>query len=488
MRAPVCCLELPLRFRHQRRRAGEAQLDRAEVDLAGAHVGMVEDGGVERRDAVEERRLHLLDRLQQVADVARVRHERQRVRADERQRLHADVGVDVEQRQRQHDHVDPRLLAPTSSTRRAAGRRRRSAGAGRRRPSACRSCRRSTGSPRGRRAATVTAGRGDAAVLAQQVLQPGDRRRASVMRCPSFFSLNSVNSTRSTGGRYSLIDVAMTRRTRGARLRRLDARCRTASARRPSRRRVDVERLLELALAVGRVQRDDDRPRLPRAELARRRTAGSSAGAARRGRPAARRSAASAAANASLSASSCAVGHRRALEQQRRLVAVIARELDRGSRAASCRDTARATAARRSRSAPARASDIVGHVYSRAGRKRVGWEVEAPRNGLRRSERPIHTGYVTQRAHETRGMCTFLRRASNSAQLRRAALRRGEYREFDEAHRAFQQVAAPLAESALCAAARRLRIRVGTRAGRPHRGSGRLCYFERSDSKCLGAY
>ena len=33
------------------------------------------------------------------------------------------------------------------------------------------------------------------------------------MRWPSFFSLNSVKRTRSAGGRYSLIEVAITVRT-----------------------------------------------------------------------------------------------------------------------------------------------------------------------------------------------------------------------------------------------------------------------------------
>ena len=103
-------LELLLGLGHQRRRAREAQLDRAQVHLAGAHVGVVEDRGVERRHAVEERRLDALDRREQVVDVARVRHQRQRVGADERHRLHAHVGVDVEERQRQHDVVHPRLL------------------------------------------------------------------------------------------------------------------------------------------------------------------------------------------------------------------------------------------------------------------------------------------------------------------------------------------------------------------------------------------
>ena len=79
MRPPViasnCCLGLG----HQRRRAREAELDRAEVDLARAHVRMIEERDVERRHAVEERRLHLLDRREQVVDVARVRDERERV-------------------------------------------------------------------------------------------------------------------------------------------------------------------------------------------------------------------------------------------------------------------------------------------------------------------------------------------------------------------------------------------------------------------------
>ena len=127
-----------------------------QVHLAVAHRRVIQDGVVQRRHAAEERRLHLLDGLQQVVEVARVRHQRQRIRADERQRLHADVAVDVEQRQRQHDHVGPRRLGRLGPVDAAAGRRRRSGGAGRPRLSACRWCRRSTGSPRGRRGRTAT--------------------------------------------------------------------------------------------------------------------------------------------------------------------------------------------------------------------------------------------------------------------------------------------------------------------------------------------
>ena len=160
IRAPVFSSNCRLVSAMRAAAPAEAQLDRAEIDLAGAHVGMVQDRRVERRYAVEERGLHLRDGLQQIVDVAWIRHERQRVGPDECQRLHPDVGVDVEQRQRQHDDVVPRPLRrlgplvelqPGSDIMRDADRRR---------PWACRSCRRSTAPPhdrRGRRLPRVAA-------------------------------------------------------------------------------------------------------------------------------------------------------------------------------------------------------------------------------------------------------------------------------------------------------------------------------------------
>ena len=94
-------LEALLGVRHAARAAPEKQmLDRLEVDLAALHVGVIEERDVQRRHAVEERRLDATDGREQIGQIARIRHERQRVAVDERERLHADVGVDVKQRQR----------------------------------------------------------------------------------------------------------------------------------------------------------------------------------------------------------------------------------------------------------------------------------------------------------------------------------------------------------------------------------------------------
>ena len=91
MRAPVSASKRCLVSAISARRAGEADPDRLEIDLALLHVGMVEQRDVERRHAVEERRLDAPDRREQIGEVARIRHERDRAAADERQRLHADV-------------------------------------------------------------------------------------------------------------------------------------------------------------------------------------------------------------------------------------------------------------------------------------------------------------------------------------------------------------------------------------------------------------
>ena len=73
-------LEALLGVGQQRRGAGEADLDRLEVDLAALHVGMIQQRDVERRHAVEERRLDAADRGEQIGQVARIRHERERIR------------------------------------------------------------------------------------------------------------------------------------------------------------------------------------------------------------------------------------------------------------------------------------------------------------------------------------------------------------------------------------------------------------------------
>ena len=66
---------------------------------------MVQQGDVERRHAVEEGRLHAANRRDEVVQVARVRHERERAAADEPVPLHADVGVDMKQRQRHEQDI-----------------------------------------------------------------------------------------------------------------------------------------------------------------------------------------------------------------------------------------------------------------------------------------------------------------------------------------------------------------------------------------------
>ena len=74
-----------------------------EVDLLRHDVRMIEQRAEERGHAAEERRLVARDRFDHVADVARVRDQRQRHRRDDGQRLRAGAAVGVKQRQRQHD-------------------------------------------------------------------------------------------------------------------------------------------------------------------------------------------------------------------------------------------------------------------------------------------------------------------------------------------------------------------------------------------------
>ena len=107
---PGLLLELTACLSQQCRCATDAEPDRSQIHFSRPNVGMIQHRVVQRGHAVEERGFHLLDRFQHIADIARIGHERQRVRSDERQRLHADVGVDVEERKRQHDDIGPRLL------------------------------------------------------------------------------------------------------------------------------------------------------------------------------------------------------------------------------------------------------------------------------------------------------------------------------------------------------------------------------------------
>ena len=52
----------------------------------------------------------------QILQIARIRHERQRAAVHERERLDADVRVDVKQRQRHEVDVAGRRAGPTRST------------------------------------------------------------------------------------------------------------------------------------------------------------------------------------------------------------------------------------------------------------------------------------------------------------------------------------------------------------------------------------
>ena len=97
--------EALLRLGQQGRSAGEADLDRLEVDLAPLHVGMIEQRVVQRRNAVEECRLHSANRGEQIGQIAWIGHQREGIAVDDRQALDADVRVDVEQRQRRADDV-----------------------------------------------------------------------------------------------------------------------------------------------------------------------------------------------------------------------------------------------------------------------------------------------------------------------------------------------------------------------------------------------
>ena len=119
---------------------------------------------------------------------------------------------------------------------------------------------------------TVTAGR-DASDAWSGDAAARRRRLASVMRWPSLASLKSVNSRRSAAGRYSLIDVAMIagRRFAPAPLDALVER-RERHDRFGTRR---LERLFQLTLAVGRIQRARRRRRSSRCRIPRPGTAGS---------------------------------------------------------------------------------------------------------------------------------------------------------------------------------------------------------------------
>ena len=86
------------------------------------------------------------------------------------------------------------------------------------------------------------------------------------MRWPPFFSLNSVNSTRSSGGRYSLMFVAMMRFTPRLALNFLQPRV----ERRERDDELDaggLEGLAKLAGGVERIERKHRGARFPRAEL-----------------------------------------------------------------------------------------------------------------------------------------------------------------------------------------------------------------------------
>ena len=138
--------ELCLRRGHQRSRTGEGRANGSEVDRLAPDLWMIEQRDEQRGHRTEECRPHALNRLEQVVDVARVRHERHGRPADDRMALHADAGVHVKERQRdQRNVLLSRVARPEDAATCSAGcRRRPGRDAGRRRPSAGRSCRRSS--------------------------------------------------------------------------------------------------------------------------------------------------------------------------------------------------------------------------------------------------------------------------------------------------------------------------------------------------------
>ena len=86
------------------------------------------------------------------------------------------------------------------------------------------------------------------------------------MRSPSFFSRNKVNSVRSSAGKYSLMFVAIDLAHGGSRLKALHAIV-VSRQRDDDRGAAFAQRRFELSLRVDRVERSDDGPELPGAEL-----------------------------------------------------------------------------------------------------------------------------------------------------------------------------------------------------------------------------
>ena len=111
----------------------------------------------------------------------------------------------------------------------------------------------------------VAAGRGRFAPEAQHVRSQRSPS-ASVMRWPSFFSLSSVNSSASRRGRYSLMFVAITRRTRRASLDGLHAIVEASEDQRDPGARF-AERECQFTLRIDRIDRHDDAAGLPDTEL-----------------------------------------------------------------------------------------------------------------------------------------------------------------------------------------------------------------------------
>ena len=92
-------LETLFGFLQQRRRAGNAQLDRFQVRLPRFHLLVVQERLEEGRHAGHERGPCLPDRLHHIGDVARIGHQRDAAAPDDRDTLEAHRGKHVEERQ-----------------------------------------------------------------------------------------------------------------------------------------------------------------------------------------------------------------------------------------------------------------------------------------------------------------------------------------------------------------------------------------------------
>ena len=238
--------------------------------LPRLHVGVIQQRDVQRRHAGEERRLDPPDRREQIVEIARIRHERDRVAPLTNASActptlaytwNSGSGRKMTSSQRPRTDDAPRLHLQAG-----ARRRRRACRA---RPSACRSCRRSSGARPGRPAVERVARAGVRPRFTSSRCAKSWSPGASVMRSPSLL-LAEQREQHAQERREVLLDVgrddAPHARVRGwTRF----TRCVEARQRDDGLDAVVAQRALELVLGVDRVERRDDRAELPRAELAR---------------------------------------------------------------------------------------------------------------------------------------------------------------------------------------------------------------------------